>query len=1072
MAADDSYKGLVGQELAARYRVDKKLGEGGMGEVYLAHDKKHDRRVALKVLLRNLASDQKAVRRFEKEALAVSRLSHKNIVAMRDYGRSEDGRLYLAMEYLDGDTVYDLLVKEKHLSWEKSLHVARGIAAALGEAHAQGIIHRDLKPDNVMVTDAGDVKVLDFGLAMVAEQRPQMRLTESNIIMGTPGFMSPEQIDGAGVDARSDIYALGILWWQMLVGRPPFDGDTPIKVMMMHVQKAAPSPTSGRPGLVIPRAGEDLILRLLEKHPDQRPADGATLTSDINALEQGNWQVTTILPSTGKALAEWERAFEDHGDGAKRSKSDTALSLDDMFASFDADAALVAQAEAPEEPDPFAPRSDASQWQPPPATGEEEMGADIVMRADGTLEHTNPKQKAPPPVAMRALPRNAMRDDEDSTSQRAPVARVELRPKMKTDVSLATGEPTTGPIRPSSEREFTATVQGARRKGGLARPLALALFALVVVGLVVVWLDPAWLPQEVRAVRQAVLARVQPQTGGETPPEGDDPLAPVITTWRATHAEALQKKPDPRALLRTSLAALDKDTPTSRKAAADGFQQLLVIDRGDKVALAGLVDVARRPGVSLKSLPYPALLNELAGVADARATLARARTLVDLGDPKAATLLMKLKSPVARALLAELRFRLDPALALKEARAAFESAPKSAAAVHFADIARQLGFFKDAHRALNSRLAADKRGPEARTALARLYIDEGEAARARQTLSAVLKDFPSHGAAHLAMAAVARDPVPHLEAVQSFPNATVYTRASARLVEHHVAAGEFKAALDVTSARRAAVLEDFYFHYAHAVAEFNGRRLKRARTAFEAAEKNAPSSWHAAQAATRLGELELSRGAEGVAAADFGRALSKDPDLAGARLGMALSQLKNPDEARATLERLTESDLLRDSDWPDLVVGQRLSERFAPLLNASKDDALTDSLAALTSLLDGKASDALKKVRGGTSSADRMVYAAALLSTGKGRFAQKPLKGLEGHGATFLRARVEIERGRLRKELATLTELQSAPRYKLDADLRLAAHHMKTQKRDVARELVHSVLKRAPHRTGALAILR
>jgi tetratricopeptide (TPR) repeat protein/predicted Ser/Thr protein kinase len=304
--------------VADRYVVEGKLGAGGMGVVYRAKQKGLGRPVALKVLIEHVAQDPTAAQRFEKEAQAVARINHPNIVTVYEFGRTSDGMLFLAMELLDGDNLRQI-IKRGALAFEDTLPIIIGASRALAEAHAAGIVHRDLKPDNIMVVESrGErtVKVLDFGLAkMVGPENAGPALTSKSIIMGTPGYMAPEQIHGKPVDARTDVYALGMVWWEMLAGRAPFVSDNPIATLMMHSKDPLPTPSSARPGCGVTPRGEALILRMGAKDPRERPLDGAAVVGELRSMSEDSWEATSSVGELAGADDEWAAAFDGLGGG-------------------------------------------------------------------------------------------------------------------------------------------------------------------------------------------------------------------------------------------------------------------------------------------------------------------------------------------------------------------------------------------------------------------------------------------------------------------------------------------------------------------------------------------------------------------------------------------------------------------------------------------------------------------------------------------------------------------------------------------------------------------------------------
>ncbi|MEM1414713.1 MAG: protein kinase, partial [Myxococcota bacterium] len=233
---------LLGTVVDGRYRIDARLGEGGMGVVYGVTHVSLGKRFALKVLRRDYARDETVVERFVREARAASSIGHPSIVDIHDFGRLPDASTYFVMELLEGETL-TARIRRGALAPEETLHVVRQIASALSAAHASGIVHRDLKPDNVHLVTRGDdaltVKVLDFGIAKVGGAHG--KLTRTGTVFGTPYYMSPEQAAGQSVDGRTDVYALGVIAFEMLTGHVPFDGDTFMGILSKQMFEAPPS---------------------------------------------------------------------------------------------------------------------------------------------------------------------------------------------------------------------------------------------------------------------------------------------------------------------------------------------------------------------------------------------------------------------------------------------------------------------------------------------------------------------------------------------------------------------------------------------------------------------------------------------------------------------------------------------------------------------------------------------------------------------------------------------------------------------------------------------------------------
>lgn len=265
---------LIGRTLAGKYSIDKLIKTGGMGSVYLGKHVLMDKRVAIKVLRPSLALANDVVARFSREAKAASRISHPHAVTVTDFGEDETGVVFLVMEYLDGRTLKDVIKSDGPMPVSRVVEIVRQVAGALDAAHEQGVVHRDLKSDNIMLsqTNGGDwAKVLDFGIAKI--QQPEgvrdIDITAANLVIGTPHYMSPEQCSQSSpIDARSDVYSLGVIVYEMLAGRVPFSGDSPTVIMMKQVQDPPPSILEARPDL--PSSIGKLISRALAKQPGDR----------------------------------------------------------------------------------------------------------------------------------------------------------------------------------------------------------------------------------------------------------------------------------------------------------------------------------------------------------------------------------------------------------------------------------------------------------------------------------------------------------------------------------------------------------------------------------------------------------------------------------------------------------------------------------------------------------------------------------------------------------------------------------------------------------------------------------
>ncbi len=267
-----------------RYVVERLLGSGGMARVYLTHDEVLDRHVALKVLRDQYADDEEFTQRFRHEARSVASLSHPNIVSVYDQGRSEDGALYIAMEYVPGGTLKERIRREGHLEPGAAVGVALQIAHALSEAHDKGVVHRDVKPQNVLVTEKGDVKVTDFGIARAAESA-STGPTATGAVLGTAAYMSPEQAGGDPVGYESDLYSLGVVLYEMLTGKLPYEAQSTIAQAMMHVNEPPRSPRQANPD--VPESMDALTLKLLAKDPQDRYPSAAALARDLERVRSG-----------------------------------------------------------------------------------------------------------------------------------------------------------------------------------------------------------------------------------------------------------------------------------------------------------------------------------------------------------------------------------------------------------------------------------------------------------------------------------------------------------------------------------------------------------------------------------------------------------------------------------------------------------------------------------------------------------------------------------------------------------------------------------------------------------------
>ncbi|MBO0779555.1 MAG: protein kinase, partial [Ktedonobacteraceae bacterium] len=267
--------------LGERYQLQDPIGRGGMATIYRGRDLRMDRTVAIKVLREVYSTDPKFVTRFQREAKAASSLQHPNIVQVFDYGQT-DGNYFIVMEMIDGTDLRRYLRSRGILAIDRAMLIARDVALGLGAAHRRGIVHRDVKPQNVLVGRDGSIKLTDFGIASVYKDINDERLTTTGMTLGTVQYYAPEQAQGEIVSPAADVYALGIVMYEMLTGRTPFDGDTPVAVAMQHIQDPPTPPSHLNPD--IPPALEEIILRCLEKVPEMRFRDGSTLAHALETL--------------------------------------------------------------------------------------------------------------------------------------------------------------------------------------------------------------------------------------------------------------------------------------------------------------------------------------------------------------------------------------------------------------------------------------------------------------------------------------------------------------------------------------------------------------------------------------------------------------------------------------------------------------------------------------------------------------------------------------------------------------------------------------------------------------------
>lgn len=264
-----------GKMISGRYEILKSIGEGGMANVYVGYDTILNRKVAIKILRGDLANDEKFVRRFQREALSASSLSHPNIVEMYDVGE-DDGIYYIIMEYIEGKTLKQLIKKRGSITLSEAIDIMLQLTDGIAQAHDSYIIHRDLKPQNVMIKEDGTVKITDFGIAVALNST---QLTQTNSVMGSVHYIPPEQASGKGSTIRSDIYAMGILFYELLTGSLPFRGDNAVEIALKQMHDPIPSVRKKNPS--IPQSVENIILKATAKNPKNRYADAKEMHADL-----------------------------------------------------------------------------------------------------------------------------------------------------------------------------------------------------------------------------------------------------------------------------------------------------------------------------------------------------------------------------------------------------------------------------------------------------------------------------------------------------------------------------------------------------------------------------------------------------------------------------------------------------------------------------------------------------------------------------------------------------------------------------------------------------------------------
>ena len=347
---------MTGQLIDNRYQVLEEIGRGGMGVVYKAKQQFIDRYVAMKVLKRDLSSDDDQIQRFLLEAKAIAALKGPHIATIHDFGATSDGRLFFTMEFCEGKSLFAILKREKKLQWKRAVRIAIQTCRSLSEAHARGIFHRDLKPENLHLStdEMGDdfVKVLDFGIAKLASMEGAERLTRKGMVVGTPEYICPEQALDMVVDHRSDIYSLGVVLYEMLAGSPPFVAENTAALILMHVQKPPPPLVSSDEPSSIPQRLGFLVMQCLAKKPEERPQSAAMLAQELQEiLDAAGTRPTEMFETSESKPAETRKA-------KPQAKKPETVAYDSSKA-IKADRLIVLEDEVERESDRFESSSDA-----------------------------------------------------------------------------------------------------------------------------------------------------------------------------------------------------------------------------------------------------------------------------------------------------------------------------------------------------------------------------------------------------------------------------------------------------------------------------------------------------------------------------------------------------------------------------------------------------------------------------------------------------------------------------------------------------------------------------------------
>lgn len=288
------------QVFGGRYAVIERVGSGGMAEVYRARDDLLGREVAIKVLHDRYSRDRSFVERFRREAQAAANLSHPNVVALYDYGADGD-TYFIVMEFIEGRSLSEIISAEGALLPERAADIAADVAKALERAHSNGLVHRDVKPGNIMITNSGQTKVTDFGIARALSGDGEQTMTQTGMVIGTAAYLSPEQAQGNTIDGRSDVYSLGVVLFEMLTGTPPFSGDTPLAIAYKHVRENPEPPSTMNAD--VPAGLDAITMKALAKNPDNRYSSATEMQEDLQRFSHGQRVLATPLLHDETAIA-------------------------------------------------------------------------------------------------------------------------------------------------------------------------------------------------------------------------------------------------------------------------------------------------------------------------------------------------------------------------------------------------------------------------------------------------------------------------------------------------------------------------------------------------------------------------------------------------------------------------------------------------------------------------------------------------------------------------------------------------------------------------------------------------